>query len=213
MIDSATTKRLQKFSVYLSFRSLILRTLYNKSFIEKALLTLELAKKALDLLEIEFWLDSGTCLGAIRERNFISYDNDIDLGIKEEYESHMLAIIRELGTKGFSFVTLYRDTKTGKGVNLHFCRENIRLDIFVYYAKGEFVWMGSYDPSGRMVPHVFSKALFDNLKEINFLKLRVKVPNPVEAYLTQAYGDWQIVRRDWQYFRDSPCSRPNFLNE
>jgi len=41
---------------------------------------LKKVKQALDKKNIEYWLDAGTLLGAVRENRFIPWDHDIDLG-------------------------------------------------------------------------------------------------------------------------------------
>jgi len=215
LFDTFLLGKLDKVDPYLNFRSLILRLLYSKEFAlgDEALLTLKTAKDVLDSLGIVFWIDSGTCLGAIREKNFIRHDNDIDLGIKEKDLHRVKEIISGFMAKQFKLSTFHRDAKSGKGVVLRFVRNKIKLDIFVYYEKGDFVWNGCYTAKGELVCYVFDRVLFENLKEIDFLGLKVRVPNPVEEYLTQAYGDWQVVKKNWQYLKDPPCIRLNFLEE
>ena len=47
------------------------------------------AKKVFQNNGLEFWLDCGTLLGAIRDNGFIPWENDIDLGCwksKNDYE-------------------------------------------------------------------------------------------------------------------------------
>lgn len=213
LIDNILLSKFENIVPYLNFRSLLLRLLYSKEFAigDEALLTLRLAKETLDSLEIDFWIDSGTCLGAIREKNFIRHDNDIDLGIMEKDESRVLKNIHCFVAKGFRLLNFHRDTKTGKGVVLGFTRKKIKLDIFVFYEKGNCLWDGCYNAKGELLTYVFNKRLFENLREIDFLGLKVKVPNPVEEYLTEAYGDWQTVKKNWQYLRDPPNLMMHFL--
>ncbi|RLI62978.1 MAG: hypothetical protein DRO67_06470, partial [Candidatus Asgardarchaeum californiense] len=47
---------------------------------EKSIKTLWKIKKIFDKHNIEYWLDEGTLLGAVREKKIIKWDHDIDLG-------------------------------------------------------------------------------------------------------------------------------------
>jgi len=64
---------------------------------------LKAVKQVLDKHNIEFWLDCGTLLGAVRDKRFISWEYDIDLGAWDHKNSikkrELLA--EEIRDKGF----------------------------------------------------------------------------------------------------------------
>lgn len=60
--------------------------------------------KALDILQVvadiceshglRYWLDSGTCLGAIRHGGFIPWDDDVDIGMPRKDFEKFRALVR-----------------------------------------------------------------------------------------------------------------------
>jgi phosphorylcholine metabolism protein LicD len=66
-----------------------------------AIEALRQVKEVLDKPGIEYWLDTGTLLGAVRDEKFIPWDGDIDLGTWLENKDAISAIVPELGKAGF----------------------------------------------------------------------------------------------------------------
>ena len=83
-------------------------------------------KKALDKHNVEFWLDCGVLLGAIREQKFIPWDTDIDLGAWEKDIDKIISACQELQTRGFR-ITLGRRSLGMEKVN-----SPVRIGILFY---------------------------------------------------------------------------------
>jgi phosphorylcholine metabolism protein LicD len=67
-----------------------------------AIQTLMEAKTILDKYHLEYWLDAGTLLGAVRDGKFIPWDEDIDLGTWYENSLKLISISSELRKNGFN---------------------------------------------------------------------------------------------------------------
>lgn len=85
-------------------------------------------KRVLDDSDIEFWLDCGTLLGAVRDRKFIPWEHDIDLGAWQDKVSDVMKTVasRELCIRGYC-VNVFEDY-----ININVEGEKCHADINFY---------------------------------------------------------------------------------
>ena len=93
----------------------------------KAVKILKEVKEVLDELDIEFFLESGVLLGAIREGRFIKWDQDIDLGTWDRYIPKMKIISKAFSDREFeTYYSIYNNSiglwKNGISVDFNFWR-------------------------------------------------------------------------------------------
>jgi len=171
---------------------------------------LELAIRILEKHGCTWWLEAGTCLGAVRERDFLAHDADIDIGIMGKHVDLWNTLQAEFKEAGF--VLYHAWEHDGRKTELSFEREKIKLDLFFFYRSGEFMWHGIFGPDNKgrwgfdnlqFLPCVFSASLFENLQEVVFRGKRCFLPNPADQYLTERYGpEWRRPNLTYKYYED-----------
>ena len=158
----------------------------------------ELAKRVLFIiadilkdLDIQFFLASGTCLGAYRDGGIIKRDDDIDLLTKaEEFVPKFPLLMKTLKET-------FKGCKIGGG-HLPLRRTN-RMSIFRHGQRWDIGSLFLID-NERWSPHVlrhrvYPAYLFDNPEQIDFLGRKFNIPTPVTEYLELNYGsDYMIPR-------------------
>lgn len=170
---------------------------------------LEASIRILEKHQCRWWLEAGTCLGVVRHNNFIGHDMDIDIGLPAKHIDLWDVFIREFQAAGFELYKPWRWQR--KKIELSFLREAVKVDLFFFYEKGDFLWHGAFGPNDKgqwgdnvvFLPHVFSRGLFENLKEVFFRGKRCFIPNPPERYLFERYGPgWNIPDPNYKYWED-----------
>ena len=163
--------------------------------IDSATSVLKEMKQVLDDAGVRFFLRQGTCLGAIRDKAIIPWDDDLDLGsviglhgLTEETAETVAATLRE---KGYIVKLEHQD----HGLQMVLVKSTIRVEWRCFRVFGDSVYQY---PAVRTPVRLFADP-----SEIEFLGDRFYVPNPPDEYLRLKYGeDWMTPKQSGSYEAD-----------
>jgi len=87
-------------------------------------------KEVLDIYKVHYWLNDGTLLGAVRDKGFLPWEHDIDLGmwvddISTEKKEHIANVLRSYEYRVLLFPDMYMTVTAG----------NVYLDMEFYGRK------------------------------------------------------------------------------
>lgn len=142
-------------------------------------------KKILEELDITFWLDGGTLLGAYRDKDFcLNDEDDVDLCTWDNYVHLKGAVIDKAKELGF---TLLHDWQ------LEICigRGGARVDLFFNKRNGKdaytHIYMGNVIHKFVVIPIKH----YERLEKLEFKGAEFYIPGEVEKFLEMKYGDWR----------------------
>lgn len=165
-------------------------------------------KKALDSKGIKFFLAYGVVLGAIREKDFIEHDDDIDLIITQKLtykeKKDIGWLLHDIGFQTNSDIlwNVYgRFEENQFGYNgtdetgIIAVRRGIPVSVMFFYDNGK-EWMCIPRRGGIPVLTVPYKFL-EKGKTIKFKGEKFLIPSPTIEYLEYTYGkDWKTPIED-----------------
>lgn len=145
-------------------------------------------KSILDKESISFMLIAGTLLGAIRENDFISHDEDIDLAFLEEDKQKVIDILPEIINSGFCIARY-----DSRGL-ISIIRNDEYIDFYFFKPiKGEEILRTC---CGWIIPDKF----LTNYTQWKFKGETYSVPMDYIEYLKYDYGlDWETPVKWFNY--------------
>jgi len=122
----------------------------------------------------------GVLLGAVRERDFIKWDWDVELGVITDS-----IIDRE------DEIRVYFESKSFRVELINPSYKGFKINLF-YYENKYSLW-GLYFDDFYLQRNTFKfpKKYFLSFDKIEFRSLNYKIPNNVNELLTYIYGDWK----------------------
>lgn len=131
--------------------------------------------------DVKAGLMYGTLLGAVREHDFISHDEDIDLFFLEEDKQKVFDALPQLMDIGFRVVRYDRCNL------LSVMRSGEYVDFYFFYKD-------KMEPRYRQCSGgVEFKRFLEETQEIDFFGAKVLIPKDYEGYLLCHYGpNWKI---------------------
>jgi lipopolysaccharide cholinephosphotransferase len=165
---------------------------------------LSLIHEGMNELNIDFFLMMGVLLGAIREKDFIKWDWDVELGfITESIIDRVGEIKNKFESKEFE-VELVDQSYEGFKINLFYSSNKYTL-WGLHYNK-DYLQRKSYK---------FPREYFLEFDYINFRGLKYKIPNNTEKLLEYIYGDWETPIRTnvkKEYLKSQIFIKENIIN-
>jgi tetratricopeptide (TPR) repeat protein len=157
---------------------------------QRAQHALEQLNKTLENSGIRIFLISGTLLGCIREKNMLSHDQDIDIGVFDDINMNQLIGI--LTTCGYFHLLpqRYPGCLRIRHVN------GIAIDVFIHTHEAGYIWHGGVKVRWKNTPFI--------LTETDFLGNSYWIPSEPEKYLNENYGNWQTPEKTFDSTLDTP---------
>mgnify|MGYP001196538375 FL=1 len=140
----------------------------------------------LDEMNINYFLQTGVLLGAIREKNFIKWDWGVDISVfSDEFLNKIDPLAESLKKEGFKILNINKKKNNYKIYFIGKYPEEVTgYTVFAWnYSKIKDVyWRRDYSVPSKFLNKLSTVVLFGR---------EFKCPDTPEKYLTHAYGDWR----------------------
>lgn len=140
----------------------------------------------LDDVGINYFLNTGILLGAVRDNNFIKWDWDVEISLfTNEFHSKIDFISNKLKKNGFKIIQINKKKNNLKIDFVGACpKDATKYTIFSWnYSNYKDV----YWRKGKTIPSKFLK----KFSKINLFGRQFNCPYNPKAYLKFSYGNWR----------------------
>ncbi|MFV9944550.1 MAG: LicD family protein [Rickettsia conorii subsp. raoultii] len=150
---------------------------------KKAIALYQLMKDTHELLgknNINYWIDGGTLLGAVRHQGIIPFDDDLDIGIMHEDEIRLQQILPQFEQLGYT-------VSYERAYNI--CKKAC-LDIFIFHKKqNKFIYTNLAAQNKYPKSSFYDNELYP-LKKYKFGSIEVYGPTDPIGNLNRQYPEW-----------------------
>lgn len=162
--------------------------------IEKPESTLRMGRRLMNMCGLFWWISSGTLLGFYRDKDFIPYDTDIDVGVKVMAGQDVdwyYKTVKAVFEKYMRPIRTILEMETGRPMQMAYIDKNDCIfDIYYYYEGIEEGKLVNYNESSTMKKDAF---IFNRLKLLETKYGEYPAPMNIEAYMVMRYGPyWHI---------------------
>ncbi len=149
----------------------------------------------LENLNIKYYLTDGTLLGAVREKDFIPWDWDVEITVLSESIFPKTAeLIESAKQNGFKISSVDQSITNFK---LNLLKNKNKYSLNGLFLEGEYRIRNAY---------IYPKRFFTIENKINFRGKEYPTVSNIEEYLIYQYGDWKTPSK-------SPFDKKSYLTK
>mgnify|MGYP002478216951 FL=1 len=145
---------------------------------------------------VPYWLTDGTLLGYYRDGNFISHDQDTDLGIM--FKDFSPSVLKEIQSNDFKIDHVFG--YPCDCLEIAISRNGVKTDLFFYYERfdnPDIIYHSAFLKAVNRIDYEYNKF---KVKDANFLGHTFNVPENELEFIETKYGvDWKIPDIKWNW--------------